>query len=416
MQELISVSEAREIILDAVGLLPPVRKKISEALFCTLAEDIRSEVVLPPFDNSGMDGYAVAQVDSGSIPVELKIVDDVPAGAFPKKSIVRGTCARVMTGAPIPDGADAVIPVEWTESAGEGVVRILRAASRGEHIRKAGEDVGVGDVVLLKGTVVSPPVAGMLASLGIQEPALRREPVVAVITTGDELVDVSEVPGPGQIRNSNGPALAAQVRSAGAVPLTPVTARDSREHVRTVIEEARHADVIVLSGGVSVGVHDHVKQVLTEMGMETLFWRVRQRPGKPMVFGMLEGKPVFGLPGNPVSSSICFEEYVRPCLAAMLGRAIVRPDLVPAILADETKKLKGLYYFTRGVARFGQDGRLFVKDTGPQGSGLYSSMVRANCIIHLPEDVENPAAGTEVSIEWAQWQNACVFPQYQAPD
>ncbi len=416
MRELISVAEAREIIMEAVGPLPPVRKNLSDALYCTLAEDVRSDVNLPPFDNSGMDGYAVAHADLGDIPVELKIIDDVPAGAYPKEFIRHGTCVRVMTGAPIPEGADTVIPVEGTEAAGEDVVRILRAAAPGEHVRRAGEDVRAGDVVLIKGTVVTPPVCGMLAALGVENPAVACPPVVAVITTGDELVDASEAPGPGQIRNSNGPALAAQVVSAGGVPLAPVTVRDSEQHLRAAIENALQADVIVLSGGVSVGVHDHVKLVLAEMGMKTLFWRVRQRPGKPMVFGTLDGKPVFGLPGNPVSSSICFEEYVRPCLAAMLGRKVFWPDLVPAILTDETKKRKGLYYFTRGIARFGQDGRLYVRDTGPQGSGLYSSMVRANCVIHLPEEAEDQPAGSEVSIEWAQWLPPGAFPRLKAQE
>jgi len=243
----------------------------------------------------------------------------------------------------------------------------------------------------------------MLAMVGAAKVPVHAVPSVAVIATGDELVEVDETPGPGQIRNANAPALAAQVRSAGGCVHGAYLARDDKADVRRVIEAAREADVLVFSGGVSVGTHDYVKQVLDAMGMELLFWKVRQRPGKPLAFGLMDGTPVFGLPGNPVSSAMCFEQHVRPALAKMLGRkALLRPRH-PAVLSADTPKVEGLHYFARGVAEFGKGRKLYVRDTGPQASNLYSSVVKANCIIHLPARLRDPAPGTEVEIEWLHW-------------
>lgn len=405
MQQFISVKEARERILSTISRQASTRKKFFKALNHTLADDIHSSVTIPPFDNSAVDGYAVIKEDITSPPVDLTIIEDIPAGTFPEKEVTRGACSRIMTGAPVPMGASAVVPVEWTEKPGENIVRIKRAPEPGENVRRAGEDVTSGEIVLEKGTIVTAPVVGMLASLGITEVSVTNPPVVAVVATGNELVDPSETPGPGQIRNSNGYALYSQVKSAGGEPLPPLTARDDESSIRECLEQALDADVILLSGGVSVGEYDFVKRVLDEMGMELLFWRVRQRPGKPLAYGLLHGKPVFGLPGNPVSSGICFEEYVRPALAYMLGRKEVFPELVTAVLSEPTPKKQGLHYFSRGEAFFTDKGILMVRDTGPQGSGIYSSMVRANCIIHLPEEVEDPETGTEVKIEWARWRS-----------
>ena len=403
MRELISVEDARFIILDAVARGPVETVRLQDAQGRTLAESVHSKRDLPPFDNSAVDGYAVRAKDLTDAPASLRVVGKGQAGAEPTYEITPGTCAEIMTGAPLPAGADAVAPVEWTEPVDEDQVRIRRALVPGRYVRSAGKDIRAGDQAVEAGTAVTPPVVGMLAMVGAAKVPVHAVPSVAVIATGDELVEVDETPGPGQIRNANAPALAAQVRSAGGCVHGVYLARDDKADVRRVIEAAREADVLVFSGGVSVGVYDYVKQVLDAMGMELLFWKVRQRPGKPLAFGLLDGTPVFGLPGNPVSSAMCFEQHVRPALAKMLGRkALLRPRH-PAVLSADTPKVEGLHYFARGVAEFGKGRKLYVRDTGPQASNLYSSVVKANCIIHLPAGLRDPAPGTEVEIEWLHW-------------
>ena len=260
-----------------------------------------------------------------------------------------------------------------------------------------------GDQVFEAGQVITPPVVGMLASLGMGEVLVRIAPGVAIITTGDELVPVDSVPGPGQIRDSNGPALTAQVVAAGGKPLGPFHARDTPESTREALEKAKGADVVVFAGGVSMGERDVVRNVLDEAGWTAIFWKVRQRPGKPLAFGLLDGKPVFGLPGNPVSSSVCFEQYVRPVLAKMLGHPESIGRISKAVLSEPIRKAAGLHHFIRGIAKQGDDGRLLVRPTGLQGSNLYSSMAKADGFIHLPEALENPPAGSEVDFERLRW-------------
>lgn len=403
VQEFIAVEEAQSIVIETVGEQPVDQVLLEGALGRTLAETIRSGEHIPRFDNSGMDGYAVRAEDMASAPVTLRVVGSAPAGAAPEETVEPGTCVQIMTGAPIPEGADAVVPVEWTQEAGPGEVRIERAPEVGQYVRPAGEDVREGQVVFEAGREVTPPVIGMLAKLGMAEVPVRVPPTVAIVATGDELVEITETPGPGQIRNSNAPALAAQVRTAGGEILPPLRARDDKTDIRRIVEQALEADVLVFSGGVSVGEYDYVKQVLDEMDIEMMFWKVRQRPGKPLAFGVLQGKPVFGLPGNPVSSAICFEQYVHPGLARMLGRRVLKQPRHPATLEVATSKVEGLHYFTRGFASFGDDGRLYVHDTGPQASNIYSSIVKANCIAHLPESMVDPGPGTSVEIEWLRW-------------
>lgn len=404
MDTLISFEEARQLVLDAVPVLPSVSVSLAEVLGRTLAAPVISREEIPPFTNASMDGFAVQTADLHPLPCVLQVIEDIPAGRLPQRPVRPGTCSRIMTGAPFPEGADAVVPVEWTEPASEGTVRVLRATAPGLNVRPAGQDVRAGEVVLASGTVVTPPVVGMLATLGYAHVAVRRPPRVAVVATGDELVEVWETPGPGQIRNANGPALVAQVYRAGGVALPPLLARDDRASLEAVLNVALEAEVVVFSGGVSMGSHDLVRAALDGRGIRWLFWQVRQRPGKPLAFGMLDGKPVFGLPGNPVSSAVCFEQYVRPALATMLGRSAVLPVLCPARLSAATPKVRGLHHFTRAVAQVGADGQVWVQDTGPQASNLYSSVVRANSLVHLPEDLENPPAGTQVALEWWNWQ------------
>ena len=402
MKQFIPFLEARQLVLAHMPTQPPESVALSSALGLTLAEAVISRDTIPPFDNSAMDGFAVRVEDFGKVPVSLAVIEDIPAGHFPNETVTPGTCARLMTGAPFPNGADAVVPVEWTEADGERI-QFNRAPALGQHVRKAGEDVMPGQCLIEAGEVVTPPVVGMLATLGYAEVLLRRPPRVAVLATGDELVDVSELPGPGQIRNSNGPALAAQVQNAGGLSHLLPIARDNRPDIRRRIEAALEADVLVVSGGVSVGDYDLVKQELDAQGLDLLFWKARQRPGKPIAFGLLQGRPVFGLPGNPVSSAMCFEQYVRPALAQMLGRRQIFRPRQPAVLDVPIRKQAGLHHFVRGLVRFDASGQVAVRTTGAQGSHLYSSVVKAECIIHLPEAMEHPPAGTPVEIEWLRW-------------
>ncbi len=403
MQTLISVEKARSLILDVVRALPVETIRFDASLGRTLAEDLVSRDDIPLFANSAMDGFALLAEDVAGGEAILEVIDDIPAGAVPSRDVTRGTCARIMTGAPVPAGADAVAPVEWTEALPDGRVRIKRSPSRGLHIRAAGQDARRGQRMVDAGEVVTPPGIGMLATLGYATVAVRRAPVVAVIATGDELLHPSEPLAPGKIRNSSGYALCAQAAAAGAAPLPPLLARDNPESIQSVIQQALAADVLVFSGGVSVGDYDLVKQQLDEAGMQLVFWKVKQRPGNPLAFGLLQGKPVFGLPGNPVSSAMCFEQYVRPALAKMLGRSTLGRPRHPALLAADTAKVAGLHFFCRGIARYEADGRLTVRDTGSQASNLYSSVLAANCIIHLPEAWAEAKAGAEVEIEWLRW-------------
>ncbi|MEZ4700583.1 MAG: molybdopterin molybdotransferase MoeA [Rhodothermales bacterium] len=403
METLLTVENARSRILETVAAQPIDRVGLQDSLYLTLAEAVRSDDDIPPFANSAMDGYAVRSDDVAGGEAVLEVIDEIPAGSVSALTLRAGTCARIMTGAAVPAGADAIAQVEWTEALPDGRVRILRAPAAGMHVRPAGQDAKRGQRMIEAGELITPPAIGMLATLGYGTVAVRRPPRVAVIATGDELLDPAEPLSPGKIRNSSGYALAAQVVAAGGVPLAPLLARDHPDSIRAVIREALAADVLVFSGGVSVGDYDLVKQQLDEAGMELLFWKVKQRPGKPLAYGLLEGKPVFGLPGNPVSSAMCFEQYVRPALARMLGRnAVLRPRH-PAILAAATAKVPGLHFFTRGIATYEADGRLTVRDTGPQASNLYSSVLGANCIIHLPEVWTEAPAGTPVDIEWLTW-------------
>ena len=403
MRTFITFEEARRIVLSVVPQQPQILVGLEQALGCTLARAMHSPCDIPLFDNAAMDGFAVCAADLADLPAHLVVIEELAAGSVPQRTVASGTCAEIMTGAPLPDGADAVVPVEWTQSSGNGTVQMNRAVEPGKHVRRAAKDVCRDQLLFEQGQVVTPPVVAMLAMLGVARVPVRRAPRVAIIATGNELVDVSEVPHRGQVRNVNGPALAAQVRTAGGVPLPPLLARDGLTPLRAATETALEADVLVFSGGVSVGKHDYVKEVLEALGMEKLFWKVRQRPGKPLVFGMLRGKPVFGLPGNPTAAAVCFEQYVRPALATMLGRKEVLRRLYDAVLDAPVQKKPDRHYFIRGHVFSDDAGGLRVRPAGSQAVGRYRAMAQANCIVHLPEPLEDPPAGTRVQFEWLPW-------------
>jgi len=398
---MITVHEALDYILNAVTPLGLETVPLVDARGRVLAEEIYAARNIPPRDNSAMDGFALRADDtmdaSPEQPVILDIIENIPAGHLPLKRVERGQAARIMTGAVIPDGADTVAKVEDTES-DENKVRLFTAHEKGLNVREKGEDVSDGEHILSPGKSIRPAEMGMLASLGHAQVRVYQRPRVAIIATGDELVDIDREPGPGRIVSSNSYSLYGQVLECGGIPVNLGIARDTREDLETHFRAALQADIIISSGGVSVGDYDFVKDVMKEIGTEIRFWRVAQRPGKPLAFGSMGGKPVFGLPGNPVSSMICFEQYVRPALGKMMGRTGLFRTTVRARLTEDIEKNAGLRYFFRARVALEKDGYI-VTTTGSQGSGILKSMVRANGIIVVPEDLKHVAAGEYVTVQ-----------------
>ena len=403
MRTFISSSEAREIVCAAGQPLGVEHVPLKKALGRIACEDVVAPYRLPPFASAGMDGFAVRVADLVEAPTSLRVTHTVPAGVVLASEVAPGTCMRIMTGAPVPGGSDAIVPLEWTSEVVSDEVCVERVPKKGAYIRPAGRDVEVGGLLVAGGMLITPPAIGLLAGAGYAQIAVSRQPRIAIIVTGDELhVEADPLP-PGMIRDSSGPALVALVMQAGGQATGLHLARDHKESVHAALEKAMGADVILVVGGVSVGDYDVVKEVLAEAGMELIFWRVRQRPGGPLVFGKLHGRLVLGLPGNPVSSFVCFQQYVRPLLNELLGCAKSRPVLHEAILSQPVSKKRGLHHFVRGIATRDAKGTLHVQHTGPQASNLYSSVVQANCLIHLPEQMEDPPRNSRVSIEWLPW-------------
>ena len=398
---MISVEEALKTILEGIHPLGCEKFPIISALDCVIGEDIVSGRTIPPLTNSAMDGYAVVSADtafaSKGKPAVLDVLEDVPAGRVATQPIRKGQAIRIMTGAPLPEGADSVVRVEDTE-ADQGKVKIFVAAAPGLDIREAGEDVKKGELVISKGTVLRAAEIGMLAALGRSYASVHQRPVVAIISTGDELVEVDETPGPGKIVNSNGYSLAALVLEAGGIPLQVGIARDTREDLLAKFKTAAQADIVVSSGGVSVGDYDLVKDIMTEIGSRIQFWRVAMRPGRPLAFGRLEDKPLFGLPGNPVSSMVSFAQFIRPAILKMRGYRDIFRKTVRAEITEGYKKKQGLTYFLRARVEF-RNGKYLAALTGEQGSGILKSMVLANSLIVLPEDITSVKPGDEVAVQ-----------------
>lgn len=398
---MISVEEALHRILCVVIPLGHEKVNILDALGRVIGEDVFANRDIPPKDNSAMDGYAVRAADtrgaSGEKPAILDVVEDIPAGSIPLGIIVAGKASRIMTGAPLPEGADAVVRVEDTEKAGDRV-KIFVEATRGQDIRRAGEDVREGECVIARGDVLRPAEIGMLAALGRSFVSVYQRPLVAVVATGDELVDIDENPDPWKIVSSNSYSLAAQIMDCGGIPLQIGIARDKREDLVSKFEAALRADIIVSSGGVSVGDYDLVKDVMKEVGNEMQFWQVAMRPGKPLAFGSMGGVPVFGLPGNPVSSMVAFEQFVRPSILKMSGHKNVFRKTVRAILEEDITKKRGTRHFIRARVRY-ENGKYTAMTTGEQGSGILKSMVRANGLIILPENATAVKKGDEVTVQ-----------------
>lgn len=399
---MISVEQALSHILSTITPLGMEKVNLLAALGRVLAEDIHARRDIPPRDNSAMDGYALQWQDTRGAtpqtPVLLDVVEDIPAGKSPEKTIVSGTAARIMTGAPIPDGADAVMKMEETEKDGQKV-RIFAEVQAGIDIRRAGEDVKSGERVVRSGEVLTPAKLGMLASVGRAHVAVHQRPTVAILATGNELADIDEAfLAEGKIVSSNSYSLAAQVLDCGATPLQIGIAKDSREDLIAKFQAAVRADIILSSGGVSVGDYDLVKDIMKEVGNSMQFWQVAMRPGKPLAFGTLKGIPLFGLPGNPVSSMVSFEQFVRPALLKMMGHRHIFRRTVQAHLDEDIRKRAGARNFLRAHIEF-KDGRYHAITTGDQGSGILKSMVQANGLIVLPETLTHARAGDTVTVQ-----------------
>lgn len=412
----LAVAEARERILAAAGPLPSAEVACLEALGLVLAEHVTSPVDHPPWDNSAMDGFAVRGRDieaaSGTSPVELAVTQEIPAGGFPTGELGPGEAAKIMTGAPVPAGADSVVRIEHTDAWqsdqwARGVrdhVRVLRGDDAYKNIRRRGEDVRKGEVVLGRGAVLRAPEVGVLASVGRTRVLAHRRPRVAILSNGDELVEpdgIAEVEAGRKIVNSNSWSLSAAVLLAGGVPLPLGIARDDEADIREKLTPAlADADVLLTSAGASVGEHDLVKRVLDSLGMELGFWRVQMRPGSPFSFGSIprEQGPtllVFGLPGNPVSALVTFDVLVRPALLRLMGRARVGPIAVRVRIAHRIASKKGLVHFLRARMSRAPDGRWEARLTGPQGSGILTSMAEADALVVVPLHRDGLEAGEE---------------------
>jgi molybdopterin molybdotransferase len=416
----ISVEDALTYILQHFKPLEAERVPLLDSLDRVLAENIVSEINVPPFNNSAMDGYAVRAQDiaqaSGDHATVLRVIGDVAAGYVASQPVGPGTAMRIMTGAPLPPGADTVVRFEETsegvEARGAGkdreTVAILKAIRSGDNVRPVGEDIHAGEVVLPKGTTVRPSEIGVLASIGKKEVLVHRRPRVAILATGDELVALDEPVGPGKIRNSNEYANAAAVRRSGGVPIQLGIARDNIEDltgkIRAGIEAG--ADLFITSAGVSVGDYDMVKDVLNSEGAMH-FWQVKMKPGKPLAFGVLRGKddrqvPLLGLPGNPVSAMISFEIFARPAILTMLGKSHFARPAVRAELKERVENTAQRRNFIR-VRVEKQDGHYVARTTGEQGSGILTSVSRANGLLVIPEDVTQVRAGEMVDIQMLDW-------------
>lgn len=416
-ETMLSVEDALERILSFFQVLDPEEKPLLEALGQVLVEDATSPYNIPPMDNSAMDGYAVQAADvkgaSKDSPVNLRVIGHVAAGHLPNETVVRGTAVRIMTGAPIPDGADAVVPFEDTDeldrrAAGGEItdIGIQFEVKSGADIRPAGQDVQTGAKVLAEGNVLRPSEVGVLASLGFGKVKVVRRPVVAILATGDELLEPGEDYGTGKIYNSNNFSVAASVLRYGGLPKMLGIARDNLDSMKAKLKEGMDADMLITSAGVSKGDYDMVKDVLAQHG-KIDFWSVKMRPAKPLAFGVLntpDGRkvPHLGLPGNPVSALVAFEQFGRAAIHKMMGKTELAKPTVEAVLDEPIYNNDGRRVYARAIITR-QNGTYHVKLTGDQSSNLLTSMVRANGLAICPEDVQKMEAGEKVQVQMLDW-------------
>ncbi|GJL79425.1 MAG: molybdopterin molybdenumtransferase MoeA [Nitrospinaceae bacterium] len=397
----VTVDQALEIILAKIKFKGVEKIPIGEALGRILAEDIVARRNNPPLDNSAMDGYALLAEDIQSAspenPVPLKVTEEIAAGYQSEATLKSGQAFRIMTGAPIPKGANAVIMQEDTERNGNSL-SVMDKAEVGENIREAGEDVRAGETVIAKGNPITPAHVGMMAVVGRSQVYVSQRPRVAILSTGDEILDLDEQPTGPCIYNSNGYMLSAQIRSAGGIPVYLGIARDTEEDLMEKFRWALECDLVVSSGGVSVGDYDLVKASLKKLGQDMLFWKVAMKPGKPLAFGKIGETPIFGLPGNPVSSFVSFEQFVRPSIRKVLGCDRLTAKTVQAKLTRTIHKKPGRLHFLSAIVSW-NDGETTVTPAQEQGSGILKSTVTANGLLIFPLEADEIKEGTDVSVQ-----------------
>jgi molybdopterin molybdotransferase len=401
MSASLSAADAAIRILADVRRQPALRMPLDDALGGVLAEDVVSPLDIPAWTNSAMDGYAARGEDvrgaTEAIPVRLRVVEHLPAGRFPTRSIGPGECARIFTGAPLPEGADSIIRQEDTDEGAE-TVTIVKDRDIGVNTRKVGEDIRKGSTVLTAGTELGPAQLGVLASLAVAHPLVYRRPRVAILGSGDEIVDIDqpeEILSGRKIASSNTHTLVALVRQTGGEPVNLGIARDTPESLREHLSQALDCDLLVTTAGISVGEHDYVRSVLDELGAVQRFWKLRMRPGAPVGFGLLGEVPWIGLPGNPVSTMVTFELFVRPAIRKMMGHLQPFRRSVPVRAAEPISLKPRLQHFLRGIVTEGPKGPE-ARLTGPQGSGILTSMALANALLVIPEGQQETPAGSIV--------------------
>ncbi len=380
---MVSYDEALKTILDNVAPVGSEQLPLGDAIGMVLAEPVTAPWDLPLWDNSAMDGYAVRAADCRGPSCKLRVTGYLPAGTAAEGiGVAAGCCVKIMTGAPLPQGADAVIPFEESEETSGEQVALHGTVTVGQHIRRQGEDIRAGATVLQPGTILRPAELSLLASCGMPMVTVQRRPVAAILSTGDELVEPGTPPGPAQLINSNGISLAAAVREAGSVPRMLGIARDNRPSLLTKLRGGLAADCLVTSAGVSAGDRDLVRVVLEELGVKFLFWKVAIKPGKPTAFGIFEGKPVFCLPGNPVASQITFEAFVRPALLKMQGHtALLRPTQ-RAVLREPLHGGSRMQVVRIVLEREG--GQYYARSAGSQETGILRTSLKANAVAMIP--------------------------------
>ena len=417
---MISVEEALEKILSFVEVLDPEEKPILGCLGQVLVEDVYADIDIPPWDNSAMDGYAIKAEDTYGAnklsPRFIPVVGEIAAGSIADKELKPGTAIRIMTGAPLPQGADAVVQFEDTDELTRqslhplSQIGILREAKKGLNVRRRGEDIAKGTLVLRKGTILRPAEIGVLASLGHSTASVIRRPIVSVLATGNELIDPGQPLLTGKIYNSNTYTIAAEVLRYGGIPEILGIGRDSVESLNRKIDESLTSDMLITCGGVSLGDYDIVKDVLAKRGQIAL-WTICMKPGKPSAFGVIrQGRkrlPHLGLPGNPVSAMITFEQFARPAILKMMGKENLAKPTVQAIMDDAVENTDGRRIFARVVLNLIQDTKVGEEYhaclVGPQGSGILTSMAKANGLAIIPENIPGVKPGDKVLVQMLDW-------------
>ena len=387
-------AEAARIILSHCRPLPAARQPLREALDAVLAEAVISPIDLPAWDNSAMDGYAVRSADLTESETDLDVIETIAAGQFPQQTVGKAQAARIFTGAPLPQGADTVIRQEDTASSSNGRVTIRDTRDAKKNVRRRGEDIRKGTVVMPAGTTLGPAQLGVLASMAYDAPLVHRRPRVAFMGSGDEIVDLEQrdaILAGTKIASSNSYTLDASIRRASAEPVNLGIARDNKESLRAHLRSAAGTDLLVTTGGVSVGEHDFVRDVLQELGGELKLWRIAMRPGAPVGFGLLHGVPWIGLPGNPVSTMVTFELFVRPAIRRLRGHALPFRRTVPVIVREAITLGPALRHYLRARVEEGE-----ARLTGPQGSGILTSMARANALLIVPPELQTVPVGMEL--------------------